>query len=117
MRRPEQVRELIMRELGAILEREADTPPSTLVTITEIVLSPEYDHATVRISIWPSGTRETIFAALAKRTGEFRGLLGEKLPNLHPLPRLEFELDTRVEEAARLEELAEKLKNEEGSAG
>jgi ribosome-binding factor A len=116
MRRPEQVRELVMRELGAILKKESDTSPSTLVTITEVVLSPDYDHATIKVSIWPDEARRAVFPMLSKRAGEFRKLLGKRLPNLHPLPHLTFELDTRVGEAARVEELLEMVKNEDASA-
>lgn len=110
------MRELLVRELGSILRRELDAPPSTLVTITEIVISPDLAHARVRVSIFPDDQRQDVLRELAKRAAEFRAMLGERLPNLHPLPRLEFELDERVAEAARVEKLTEKLKNEENGA-
>jgi ribosome-binding factor A len=112
MRRIEQVREVLVRELGSIIRRELDVPPSTLVTITEIVISPDLAHARVRVSIFPDAERRSIMRELDARVAEFRALLGTHLPSLHPLPHLEFELDERVAEAARVENLAEKLKNE-----
>lgn len=101
-----------MRELGTLVRRELDAPPSTIVTITEVVLSPDLASARVRISVFPETERRAILSELSASAGEFRRLLSEHLPNLHPLPHIEFELDKRVAEAARLEELAEKLKNE-----
>lgn len=115
-RRIERVRETLVRELGFLIRRELDISPATLVTITEIILSPDLAHARVRVSIFPDAECVPIFRELTKRATKFRSMLGKRLPNLHPLPQLEFEIDERVAEAARVEELTKKLKNEEETA-
>ncbi len=111
-RRIEKVKEVILRELSQIIRREIDVFSGTLVTVTEIVLSPDLMHAKVKVSIFPDKEAEKILDELSKRAGEFRMLLGKRLQSLNPLPRLEFEFDKRVKDASRVEELVEKLKNE-----
>lgn len=112
MRRPEQLRELLLREISAILRRELDVLPTTLVTVTEVVLSEDMRFATIRVSIFPDSERVPVFHELSRSATRLRALLGAHLPNLNPLPRLAFELDERIQEAARVEELAEKVQNE-----
>lgn len=113
MRRLEQIRELLTRELSALIREELDVPTSTLVTLTEVLLSEDFLHANTRISVWPDSQRDSVFRELNQTTRELRGLLGKRLPNLHPLPTIKFELDQRISEAAEIEKLAEKVKNED----
>jgi ribosome-binding factor A len=113
MRRIEQVKELLKRELGTILKRELDVDSGTMVTITEITLTPDFTQALVYVSIFPSSKRKTVFRELSERTAEFRELLAKRLPNLHPLAHFKFRLDKRPEEAGRIEELIRILKNED----
>jgi ribosome-binding factor A len=111
MRRVERVKELILRELGKIIRREFDISPKIFITITEIVLSDDFSNAKVMVSIFPDKNRDEIFKELSLRAHEIRQFLGKRLPNLHPLPFLTFELDDRVRTAARVEELIEKFNN------
>lgn len=113
MRRSEKLNELIRRELAAIIAREFDVAPTTFITITEVSVSPNTEIARGYISIYPDVIRNNVFTGLANRTGEFQALLNKRL-GMRPVPKIVFVLDTRVKEAAHIEELLDEIgKNED----
>jgi ribosome-binding factor A len=106
------INELIKRELGGILLREFDRRSDEIITITEVETTEDLLTAVVKVTIWPEGKRNAVFLRLGYAVGFFQSLLNRKL-KMHPVPKIIFKLDTRVSEADRVEELIEKVKNEE----
>ncbi|MBI2634034.1 MAG: 30S ribosome-binding factor RbfA [Parcubacteria group bacterium] len=112
-RRVEKLNELIKRELGQIIQREFEHSVRQLITITEVSTSEDLLHANVKVSIWPEKERQEIFKKLSRAAGFLQSFLNKRL-RMRPVPKIIFELDTRIEEASRVEELIEKVKNKEG---
>lgn len=97
------VANLIRDELGKIIMREMEFP-ETLVTLTEVEVEPKLNDAVVKISVIPSEKAEATLKEFAKMRGKLQHLLNNKL-NIKPMPRIRFEIDRGIENAARVEKL------------
>jgi len=110
-RRQIQVAELIKRELSGILERHLDRSPSTLVTINEVVISPDFLEAKVYVSIFPEEESKRVFKEMELKKNDFYSLLFKKL-KMKIVPKIQFHLDWRPKEADKVEKIIKKLQNE-----
>lgn len=110
-KRLEKISELIKRELGSLVQSEFEHSAEQLLTVTEVTVANDLLTASVKVSIWPQDQSEKIFDNLTKQTGFFQHLLNRRL-KMRPVPKIVFELDRRMAEAGRVEELLEKVKNE-----
>ena len=99
--RPERVGSLIREELSMILLREAEFP-GALVTITEVVVDKKMDNAKVRISALPIERAEEVMRVLEHMAGHFQHLLNKKM-GIRPMPRISFQIDRGLENAAVVE--------------
>ena len=101
--RSERVGKLIREELSKMVIRELEFP-GALVTITDVEVDGKLDHATVKVSVIPSGKSEAALHLLQKTAGYFQHLLLKKI-NIKPMPRIAFEIDHGLENAANVEKL------------
>ena len=109
-RRRERVGELIREELSDLIRREVKDPRlSGLISVTEVVTSPDLRHARVFVSIM--GTEEEkqqVEKGLAAAKGFLRKGLGERL-TLRYTPELIFQRDESIERGSRLLQLIEEV--------
>ncbi len=109
-RRRERVGELIREELSDLIRREVKDPRlSGLISVTEVVTSPDLRHARVFVSIM--GTEEEkqqVEKGLAAAKGFLRRGLGERL-TLRYTPELIFQRDESIERGSRLLQLIEEV--------
>ena len=110
--RPERVGSLIREELSLLILREAEFP-GALVTITEVVVDKKMEHAKVKISMIPSERAGSAIKVLNHMIGNFQHLLNKKM-NIRPMPRISFEIDGGLENAAKVEKalLSEKISDD-----
>lgn len=106
--RLDRVNQLVRNELAAILERELEVPPGTLVTVTRVVVSPDTEHARVFVSVLPYERRSEVESMLVSRIGEFQRLLNRKLV-MEYVPRIRFLLDSSEQQASRIDDLLDSL--------
>jgi ribosome-binding factor A len=99
--RPERMSHLLRKELGEMLLREFEFT-GALITLTEVVVSADLEHAKAKISVMPHKNEKPVLSALQKMTGHFQHELNHKL-NFKPMPRLMFALDEGPERAAAIE--------------
>lgn len=92
---------LLRKELGEMLLREFEFA-GALITLTEVVVSADLEHAKAKISVMPHKSEKPALSALQKMTGYFQHQLNHKL-NFKPMPRLMFALDEGLERAAAIE--------------
>ncbi len=100
--RRERVSQLIRDILGELLVRELEFPLGTLVTITEVVVSEDLEHAKVRVSVLPAAQEKKVDIVLKKFRGHLQRMLMGKM-YIRPMPQIAFELDHGLENAARVE--------------
>lgn len=109
--RPERVGSLIREELSRLILREAEFP-GALVTITEVVVDKKMDNAKVKISVIPPERAPSAIKALNHMIGNLQHLLNKKM-NIRPMPRISFEIDGGLENAAKVEKTLMEVEREE----
>jgi ribosome-binding factor A len=107
-KRISRLNKLIKEELGKILLKEEDFPKGVLVTITRVETLPNLSEAKVWISVFPEKEAERIFGNLNKRVYFFQQKIN-KIFRMRIVPKIRFLIETKTREAARVEELLEKL--------
>jgi ribosome-binding factor A len=108
----------IQRVVARALETEIKDPRLGFVTVTDVRVTGDVQHATIFYSVYgDEAARAETAAALASATGRLRSLVGGELGN-RLTPSLEFILDAVPETAASLEKaLAEaRLRDEQAAA-
>lgn len=84
--------------------REVELP--ALVTITEVEIDKKLDGARVKLSVIPSTQADNVLAILKASAGHLQYLLLRKI-NIKPMPRIFFEVDHGLENAALVEKILE----------
>ena len=121
---------VVHQALAELLETEIADPRLSLVTITEVMVTPDHEHATV----WYSMLDPDIVSRDPRRTGgdrlpephevaegldaatpALRSLLGQRA-RLRNVPELRFAPDPVIEQANRVEELLRGLDGPGGAA-
>ncbi len=110
-RRIEQVNILIQKEMGKIFLRELDFEKNILVTITDVETSLNLQLTEIKISVFPEKETKKILEFLNKNIYNFQQKLNQRL-KMRPVPKISFSIESRAQSAAKIEELLEKIKNE-----
>lgn len=114
-RRPEQVAENLRQILAQALAREVRDPRIGFVTITAVQVTNDLAHATVWISTpGDPEAREEALEGLRSAAGFLRSKAARALTT-RSVPELHFELDRGLENAARVAQVLQDLRDGEGS--
>lgn len=111
MSRIEQVNELIKRELADLINKEICFE-SGLVTVSFVDCSPDCKDAKVGVSVLPINLAGTALKSLRRKSGVFAQIL-RKRTRLRRVPHFSWEIDNTEEEAGKIEDLLEQIKQEE----
>ena len=103
--RASRVAEQIRRELAELIQLELKDPRVSLVTLTDVEISPDYTHAKVfYTSLAGSDHLAEIAEGLLRASSFLRRELGKRI-SIHHLPELHFVYDTSVERGTYLSHL------------
>jgi len=109
-KRLSRVGETIRAEISEMILRDLKDPRIGLVTITDVVMSPDLRHARVYFSrIGTKEESEESLAGLTKASGYIRRELGRRL-KLKFAPELRFLHDDSLETGARISDLLREIK-------
>ncbi len=117
-RRAERVAELIKREIGQLLLSgiKDDRVGQGLVSVTEVEVSGDLQHAQVYVSIFGSPeVRAQAMAGLQSATGYVRSMLGQRV-RLRRTPEVVFREDTSLERGSRVIALLNQIRKNQASA-
>ncbi len=104
-RRVRRVGQLLREELSRLIRREVKDPRVGLVTITDVDVTPDLEHATVYVRTVEIGrSMEDLLEGLRSAAGYLRHALGKEL-HLRRIPELAFEEDRSLDRARRIETL------------
>lgn len=109
----ERVRAKIKEVVARILQHELKDPRMGFVTVIDCALSPDYRHATIKVSILAEREAETrkILKMLEDARGYVqRGVAGSLRTRV--TPELRFELDRGAEKSIRISNLLDELAKE-----
>lgn len=109
--RIKKVNKLILELMGQIILRECQFPANSLVTILGVETSKDLLYSKITVSVFPAEKRQDALNYLTKNIYELQQFLNKKL-DMHPVPKIRFVLDATEEEAAKIEKLLGKLKEE-----
>ncbi len=105
--RPEQMSDALHAELAQLVNREV-VIPNSLITITEVRLSPDLARAQIFISVLPDKFFGTALRELRKHSGELAKTIGKRL-KWYKMPHFVWAIDSTEKEAAALEEVFKQL--------
>ena len=106
------VNQLIKKELSQIILREIDFPLGVLVTLTRVETSANLIDAKIYISVLPGSQSLKVFQILNSQIYNLQQRLNHRL-KMRPIPKIKFLKEQETEEAGKIEEILEKLKNKE----
>ena len=108
--RIERVNHLIRQEISELLQREVKDPRlGGLVSINEVVTSPDLKYAKVFVScICSDEEKKEILSTLVAAAGFLRNELKKRL-RLRHVPELDFRWDDSIEKGAHLLELIDRV--------
>lgn len=103
--RKERMGEAIRKVVTEKLLREHSLVPNGLVTVNEVMVTPDYSLAKIFYSVFGTQLSEEELSALLKpHQAEFRYEISQKL-NLRRTPRVEFCFDKNLQHAFKINEL------------
>ena len=92
------------------LERTVKDPDLGFVTITDVKVTPDLQHAKIYYTVWGSDEDRTRSSEIIERNrGRIRGEVGRQL-SIRLTPTVEFELDVVQDNAAHLNDLLAEAK-------
>lgn len=104
--RQHKIARLIQKDLSDIFLRFARTLPGTLISVSEVRVSPDLAIAHVYLSIFPQSKVGDTMEAIQAHTGKFRGELGTlERHQLRIIPELHFHLDDTIDRMEYIDEL------------
>jgi len=103
--RAQRVADQIQRELGDLLVNDVKDPRVGRVTVTQVEVTPDLAHATIRFShLAGKAQAAEAVAALQRTAGFLRSALAHRL-DLYSVPQLHFTYDDSIESGMRLSQL------------
>lgn len=105
----------LQKDLGEIVDSAAkQLLPGVMVTVLEVDVTPDLGLAKVFLSFLNSKDKEKDLAVFQDNKATIRHYLAQKLKNqMRKMPDLQFYADDRIDRAARIEALLNKIKKED----
>ena len=105
--RQQKIARLLQKELGNIFLPYAKEMQGTLITITEVRISPDLAIAKVFLSVFPIEKSEMVLNFINEKQKTIRFELGKKV-QLRIVPELTFFIDETMEELEKIDRLLKK---------
>lgn len=102
---------LIQKEISEIFQKEHSAKfIGSLVTVSDVAMSPDLGLARIYLSIFPVNSAERIIDEIEAVKSRIRGSLGKRIgKEVRIIPNLAFHLDTTAEEADKMDQIIDKL--------
>ena len=105
--RQQKIARLLQKELGNIFLPYAKEMQGTLITVTEVRISPDLAIAKVFLSVFPIEKSEMVLNFINEKQKTIRFELGKKV-QLRIVPELTFFIDETIEELEKIDRLLKK---------
>ncbi|EHR36371.1 30S ribosome-binding factor RbfA [Facklamia languida] len=108
------VRQEILKEVNDILYHQIKDPRVEGVTITDVELTGDLQHATIFYSTLTNlaGQRQKTEAGLKAASGKIRSELAKRI-SLYKVPEVVFERDQSIDYGQHIDDLLDQIKSEE----
>jgi len=92
-----------IKEISALyIEREAG--PTSMITVTRVILSPDAKRATIMISVLPKEKENAAYGFIKRNLGELRKNITKNL-RINPIPFLDVQIDEGEKNRQKIDEL------------
>lgn len=120
-KRQKQVAEIVKRNIGIVLQQEGTYiyGSSTLVTVTAVKMSPDFNLAKIYLSVYNRENKEAVIDELDANVHRLRQSLAYRIKrHVRRIPEIQFYIDETLDEMYRLNVLFKDLEkdNQMGSA-
>ncbi len=104
--RQQKIERLIQKDLSDIFLRYARELSGTLISVSEVRISPDLSIAHIYVSIFPSDREKDVIERINNDTPKLRGELGRlERHQLRIIPELHFHLDETLDKMERIDQL------------
>lgn len=104
--RLEKIERLIQKDLSTLFLRYARGLRGTLISVSEVRISPDLSIAHVYLSIFPQDKEASTMEQIKADTGKIRGEMGSmERHQLRIIPELHFHLDETIDKMERIDYL------------
>lgn len=111
-KRIEQINALLQQIIAKIFIENIEFEPGVLATITRVDTAADLGHAKIFVSVLPLAKKKDALDKIRKSIFEIQKIVFLKLKMAH-VPRLHFFIDETEERAEHIEELLDKIKEED----
>ena len=113
-KKQKQIAELVRRNMGIILQEEGSyIYGDVLVTVTNVVVSPDMGQAKVYISAYNTENKQAVLLELQENYSRLRQALAYRIRKLvRRIPEIHFYLDDTLDEMYRLNSIFDQLEKE-----
>jgi ribosome-binding factor A len=103
------IERLLQKELSELFRRQTAVMKGTIVSVSQVRVSPDLGVAKVYLSIFPSGKGDELIALIEKNKKTLRYDLGQIVRmQLRKIPELAFYLDDSLDYVEKIDELLKK---------
>ena len=103
----------LVKEISYILMTEVKNPDVKFVTVTDCKVTSDLSYAKVYVTVFNKDKIDETMKALKQASGFIRHELRERVEIRH-IPELEFVYDESIEYGKKIEDIIEKIKEEDG---
>lgn len=103
----------LVKEISYILMTEVKNPDVRFVTVTDCKVTQDLSYAKVYVTVFNQDKIEETMKALKQASGFIRHELRERV-DIRYIPELEFVYDESIEYGKKIEDIIEKIKEEDG---
>lgn len=104
--RVEKTERLIQKDLSTLFLQYARGLRGTLISVSEVRISPDLSIAHVYLSIFPQDKEQSTMEQIIQDTGKIRGEMGNmERHQLRIIPELHFHLDETIDKMERIDQL------------
>ena len=111
-KRTRQVNELLLQNIGKIINEEMELPLDFVLTLTKVDTAPDLKTAKVFFSVVPSSHNEAGKKFMEKNSYIIQKGIGKYI-TFKFTPKLSFVHDTQEDKAEKIEKLLDNIKNKE----
>ena len=113
-KRQKQVGEVVKRNIGIVLQQEGSYiyGASTLVTVTAVKMSPDFNLAKIYLSVYNRENKDAVIEELEANIHRLRQSLAHRIKkHVRRIPEIQFYIDETLDEMYRLSKLFKELED------
>jgi ribosome-binding factor A len=114
--RIEKIEHLIKEEISLIFLYKMQDPALSLLTITNVKVSPDLKLVKIYLSVFDKEKRELVLERVKASTGYIRTELAQRI-RIRYIPELKFFIDDTIDYIEKIENLIKKIHNDDDKQG